>query len=249
MFVRSRGPARDALRWAGGVLRESLSFLAAAVLFPLGFLPKRIESARPGPKPPVLLVHGFGHNASAWLLYAALLRRSGWTEVYVLNYPSWNGRIEEHARRLARKVEEIAARTPHARLDLVAHSMGGMVSRWYLQHLGGAERVRKLVTLGTPHAGIPHARYAPFHPAAAALTPGSPFMKSLGDGSKLAERTEVVSFWSRFDNMAIPCANARMPGGRRETVFEDLGHSGLLLSLTVYRELEKELERHAEDTQ
>lgn len=44
-------------------------------------------------------------------------------------------------------------RFTEARLVIVAHSMGGMVARWYLDQLGGAEVTRKLITLGTPHRG------------------------------------------------------------------------------------------------
>jgi pimeloyl-ACP methyl ester carboxylesterase len=40
-----------------------------------------------------------------------------------------------------------------AKLVFICHSMGGLVARWYLDRLGGAEVTRKLITLGTPHRG------------------------------------------------------------------------------------------------
>jgi pimeloyl-ACP methyl ester carboxylesterase len=54
---------------------------------------------------------------------------------------------------LQRWREHGAGRFVEARLIFVAHSMGGLVARWYIDHLGGSEVTRKLITLGTPHRG------------------------------------------------------------------------------------------------
>jgi len=42
---------------------------------------------------------------------------------------------------------------PGAKVILIAHSMGGLVARYYLEHLGGAEHCKALITLGTPYRG------------------------------------------------------------------------------------------------
>ncbi|GET35853.1 alpha/beta fold hydrolase [Microseira wollei] len=42
---------------------------------------------------------------------------------------------------------------PGAKVILIAHSMGGIVARYYLEHLGGAEHCKALITLGTPYRG------------------------------------------------------------------------------------------------
>jgi hypothetical protein len=44
-----------------------------------------------------------------------------------------------------------------AKLWLVCHSMGGLVARYFLEHLGGASVTRRLITIGTPHRGAPKA--------------------------------------------------------------------------------------------
>ncbi len=46
---------------------------------------------------------------------------------------------------------------PEARLWLVCHSMGGLVARYFLEHLGGSEITRRLITIATPHRGAPKA--------------------------------------------------------------------------------------------
>jgi pimeloyl-ACP methyl ester carboxylesterase len=66
----------------------------------------------------------------------------------------WNGRW------LASRVQPVLERWraqggpfAEARLVFVCHSMGGLVARWYIEHQGGAELTRKLITLGTPYRG------------------------------------------------------------------------------------------------
>lgn len=78
----------------------------------------------------------------------------------VLEFPyDWRLSVEHNARLLASAAEQhlsrwrVHADRPEARLVLVAHSMGGLVARYFTEVLGGAELVRAVVTLGTPFYG------------------------------------------------------------------------------------------------
>jgi triacylglycerol lipase len=64
--------------------------------------------------------------------------------------------VPERARILADKI----AALPHDRVDIIAHSLGGLDARYALAHCGLAPRVRALVTIGTPHRGTPLADLA-----------------------------------------------------------------------------------------
>lgn len=55
------------------------------------------------------------------------------------------------------QLPQLRTRNPHARVILIAHSMGGLISRYYLEVLGGWEHCRALFTLGTPYKGSPKA--------------------------------------------------------------------------------------------
>lgn len=59
--------------------------------------------------------------------------------------------VPDRARELVAAIEAL----PHERVDLIAHSLGGLDARYALAHLGLARRVRSLVTVGTPHRGSP----------------------------------------------------------------------------------------------
>lgn len=64
--------------------------------------------------------------------------------------------VPDRARELVAAIESL----PHPRIDLIAHSLGGLDARYALSHLGLARRVRSLVTVGTPHRGTPLADLA-----------------------------------------------------------------------------------------
>ncbi len=81
-------------------------------------------------------------------------------EVYDLilafDYENLNTTIEENALLLKRKLAEVGLEANHEKeLHIVAHSMGGLVSRWFIEREGGNQIVQHLVMLGTPNAGSP----------------------------------------------------------------------------------------------
>lgn len=84
---------------------------------------------------------------------------------YVLAFPyDWRLSNDHNAALLKRAIEERWGPTldnPARPLTIVAHSMGGLISRYYIERLGGASAVRNLVTVGTPHAGSPEALLIP----------------------------------------------------------------------------------------
>lgn len=91
-------------------------------------------------------------------VYAGLLnflKTAGYREggdLFVLDY-DWRRSNFETAARLRAKVAEVKAKTGKAKVAIVAHSMGGIASRAYLQALGGAVDVETVVFFGTPHQG------------------------------------------------------------------------------------------------
>lgn len=67
---------------------------------------------------------------------------------------SFAGSLDKRGADLRRAVEQIlAGRGPQARVNIIAHSMGGLDARYMVARLGMADRVASLVTIGTPHLG------------------------------------------------------------------------------------------------
>lgn len=158
---------------------------------------------------PVLLLHGFTDNRSIFVLLRRTLAAGGRRQVEAYNYSPFTRDLRVTARHLARRVEELCERTGRDRVDLVGHSLGGLVGRYYVQRLGGEARVRTLITLGTPHSGT---RIAPFmnaHPLVRQLRPDSEVMTEL-QAPAPGCRTRCVAFWSEFDELMDPTETARI---------------------------------------
>jgi triacylglycerol lipase len=109
------------------------------------------------PRHPVVLVHGvlgFVRQTVGRLLSFAYFQgvedrlRAEGVPVHTLALPPLAG-VETRARALADAVARIGA----PRVNLVAHSMGGLDARWYVGRLGGAQRVASLTTISSPHRG------------------------------------------------------------------------------------------------
>ncbi|MFJ8749823.1 esterase/lipase family protein [Streptomyces sp. NPDC102441] len=160
-----------------------------------------------GTRPPVVLLHGFIDNRSVFVLLRRSLARHGWHHLESLNYSPLTCDIRTAAELLDRHVEEICARTGHREIDIVGHSLGGLIARYYVQRLGGDRRVRTLVTLGTPHGGTSAAPLAGAHPIVRQMRSGSDLIEELRRPAPNC-RTRFISFWSELDRVMLPVETA-----------------------------------------
>lgn len=112
-------------------------------------------------KYPILLVHGVFFRDSRLLNYwgriPAALKENG-AEIYYGEMQSALS-IEESAKELAQKIKDIVTRTGCGKLNIIAHSKGGLDSRYAISKLGCAEYVASLTTINTPHRGCLFAEY------------------------------------------------------------------------------------------
>lgn len=177
---------------------------------------------------PVLLVPGYGVNRACMFWLAAWLRRRGWRWVWPVTPRPRGGGVFGYAVRLNEQVDRLRAVSGAERVDLVAHSMGGVVVACMLLQLGGAQRVRRVITLGTPWAG---SRLGVFGRLAEArdMTPGSPLLGALGPLP-----VPVVSLFSRWDHMVVPVESAWVPWAEMVEI-PRCGHLEMLYSARVAR--------------
>ncbi|MYT33240.1 MULTISPECIES: alpha/beta fold hydrolase [unclassified Streptomyces] len=185
--------------------------------------------------PPVLLLHGFVDNRSVFVLLRRSLHRHGWRHVEALNYSPLTCDLRRAAELLGRHVEEFCARTGHRRVDIVGHSLGGLIARYYVQRRGGDARVRTLVTLGTPHSGTRVAPLMSAHPIVRQMRPDSPVIAELALPAPRC-RTRFVAFWSQEDQVMVPATTARIdhPDLMAENVrVIGVGHLALPVNATV----------------
>jgi pimeloyl-ACP methyl ester carboxylesterase len=207
------------LRWRARlrlVLRECRAIWLNYALVP-------VEPWLP-PEPPleqVVLVHGILCNRAVWYGFKRRLGSHGLRARAVTIEPVL-GCIDAMADDLARQLR--AAREP---VVVVAHSLGGLVTRRMLQRHPGA-RVRGVITIATPHAGSVQAALA-FGRAGRSLRRTSAWLRSLAAGPAPEASVPRVALYSWHDELVSPPDSCRWSGAS-ECAYAGVGHIDLLWS-------------------
>jgi pimeloyl-ACP methyl ester carboxylesterase len=191
---------------------------------------------------PVILVHGYGHNASGWMMVRAALRHNGFTSVHTMNYNPWFDDIPKIARKLADRVEKVRELTGSDKVHIVGHSLGGIVTRWYVQEGGGDQTVGTAITLSSPHSGTIAAFAGPGR-TARELRPGSWVMRRLNDTARPSD-VRWVAFYGDSDALIQPARSGRIDTpalNARNVLIPAMGHMGMLLSGDVVNQVMDEL--------
>ncbi|MET8858467.1 MULTISPECIES: alpha/beta fold hydrolase [unclassified Streptomyces] len=183
---------------------------------------------------PVVLVHGtFGNSIDNWLALAPYLTSRGYC-VFSLDYgqlpgvPLFNGLgpIDKSAAQLQVFVDKVLAATGAAKVDLVGHSQGGMMPRYYLKFLGGAAKVNALVGLAPDNHGTTlngFTKLLPYFPGAEDLlttaTPGladqiagSAFMTKLNAGGDTVPGVHYTVIATKYDEVVTPYESEYLSG-------------------------------------
>jgi triacylglycerol lipase len=186
--------------------------------------------------PPILMIHGFlGTRGSMYMLERRLVE-DGFV-VVSFNLGTLNVRdIRRSAFLIHRKIERILAQTPSQRIDIIGHSMGGLIGLYYVKKLGGHARVRKLIMMGTPVRGTWAAlagvmTLGLWSTSSWQLLPRSRFLDELAKGP-IPPGVEVHTIAAARD-WVVPLSTTRVSGANAMTV--PLGHSSLVVSEEVYR--------------
>lgn len=185
------------------------------------------------PALPVLLIHGFLANRGSLQMLETCLSDAGHV-VLTFRLGSLNMRdIRRSAGLVAGKIESLVAQTGVDQVDIVAHSMGGLLALDYIKRLGGRRRVRRLVMLGTPTRGTWTAIFAlastPLGRAGLQLLPGSSFLRELEE-LPLPREVDVVAVSADRDWLAPP-ERTLLHGVRHISL--PTGHTGLLMDRAV----------------
>jgi alpha-beta hydrolase superfamily lysophospholipase len=199
----------------------------------------------PAPAPaalPVLLVHGVLCNAGVWSKMRNGLAARGHHAVYAISYGPPLASNEDFAAQLAAKVDTVLAATGAPQLVLVGHSMGGLVIRAYLRRYGGA-RVRRAITIGSPHEGSVVARTF-FGRCLAEIRPGSAWLAQLAADERTPPAVPLVSIWSWHDSMVAPQRSSVLPWAEN-VALAGVGHNALLRDPEVAARVAAEIRRAA----
>ncbi|MEU2425469.1 alpha/beta fold hydrolase [Streptomyces sp. NPDC007851] len=183
---------------------------------------------------PVILVHGtLGNSVDNWLSLAPYLEDRGYC-VFSLDYGQLSGvpvfyglgPIDKSAEQLSAFVDKVLTATGAAKADLVGHSQGGLMPRYYLKFLGGAAKVNALVGLAPDNHGATLSgltNLLPYFPGASDLIkattpgladqiPGSAFLTKLNAGGDTVPGVHYTVIATQYDEVATPWQSQYLTG-------------------------------------
>jgi pimeloyl-ACP methyl ester carboxylesterase len=188
---------------------------------------------------PVVLIHGFMGTRGSMYPLERRLEEDGFC-VLSFNLGLINLKdIRTSAFRIQRKIDALLAETGVEEIDIIGHSMGGLIGLYMIKKLGAHKKVKRFILLGSPvHgtwaalAGI--ATVGLYSASTWQILPRSKFLDELHKGP-IPGDVEVHSVSAARD-WVCPPSSTRLRGSESHSV--NLGHSSLVISAEVYRHVQ-----------
>lgn len=193
--------------------------------------------------PPVILLQGFLGTSGVLQPLDRYLQDQG-RNVYLIDLGIINiGDIRKSAELLVYEIERLidlySKKHQFKKVDIVAHSMGGLIAYYYIKRLGGHRAVRKLITLGTPFRGtwaalLGTVLFGLVSKGVSQMLPRSSFLKELHAPNRNRVRTKVYSLAAQYDTISPP-ESCFLKGATNRIL--PLGHASLLIDKRVFQNL------------
>lgn len=194
---------------------------------------------------PVILVHGLNDKETVFKEMVNHLSSLGWS-VGTINLTPNTGqeRLENLAQQLQKHIESKFESTQP--IDLIGFSMGGLVTRYYLQRLGGVERVKRYISISAPNQGTLTAYLLPYS-GIAQMRPKSSFLTDLNrDYHQIAQKIQVTTVWTQWDLMIVPPVSSCLGIGKEVVIPVSL-HPWMLRDPRVLRVIVEALQEPLEE--
>jgi triacylglycerol esterase/lipase EstA (alpha/beta hydrolase family) len=197
---------------------------------------------------PVVIVAGTFATAGFYETMAGRMRADGFN-VSIYQLPNGGtGDIAATARDLAAFVGRVRTDTGAPKVDLVAHSQGGLVARQFIKFDGGGSEVDSLVSLGVPQYGTAIANVGAFFlggncagvVACQQVVVGSAFLNALNADDDTPGPVRYTDIYTAYDELVRPIENATLRDGADNVLVQaqcparTVGHVALATDGTVY---------------
>ncbi len=196
------------------------TFLAlTAAAFTALLVPGQVGSANAAGHTPVVFVHGFLSTGATWDTAKSVFEQGGYTsdELYAYEYDFTKSNVDS-ANGLASLVQQVLSSTGASQVDIVNHSMGGLVSDWYLHELGGSQYVRHLASIAGANHGTNLSQACQFWPSCVEMIPGSSFIQTVTSGDETPGATSYATWYSSCDGVIDPYTSTILDGANNTNV-------------------------------
>lgn len=186
---------------------------------------------------PILFVHGFSGSSSNWNTMIERFEKDGWPKSYLSAYTyntSQSNKVGAE-KEVKSHVESLLKATGASKVDIVAHSMGSLNSRWYIKFNGGETTVDDWVSLGGPNHGTETANFC-FTTSCTEMRIGSKFLSELNAGDETPGTVNYGTWWSPCDEFINPDSSVSLTGATN-TKTACISHLSLLTDETVYSQV------------
>lgn len=186
---------------------------------------------------PILFVHGFLRSASDWDTMIERFEEDGWPASHLNAYTYDTAKSNKKSAKedVEPHVEELLKDTGASKVDIVAHSMGSLNTRWYIKFLGGEAKVDDWVSLGGPNHGTSTANFC-FTISCFEMRIGSRFLEELNEGDETPGAVNYGTWWSPCDEFIVPQESVILEGATN-TKTKCISHLDLMEDETVYTEV------------
>jgi triacylglycerol lipase len=186
---------------------------------------------------PVVFVHGYTGNASNWVTAMSVFRLNGWSssDLFAYEYNSYGNNVT-NAQGLASYINTVKARTGASKVAIVNHSMGGLVSQYYLKVLGGYANVSHLASIAGANHGTTYAGACLIYTTCQQMYPGSSFISQISAGDETPGDTRYATWYSACDGIILPYTSTRLSGATNNNVACQT-HIGYLADTIVLGEI------------
>lgn len=186
----------------------------------------------PAARVPILFIHGVNGAASNFDAMVARFQAQGWPTSHLMartfDDPAWGCNVD-NAATIATWVSELQAATGATQVDVVAHSMGTLSSRYFMKNLQGTATTRTYVTLGGMHHGLASSCSPdfPFKPCIwKEICSTGDYVAQLNEAPATPGPTRWISIYGTADE-TIPNASSMLSGAENFAV-DGADHMGLL---------------------
>lgn len=189
------------------------------------------------PQEPVVFVHGYTGSASNWTNAEGVFEEVGYgaDQLHAFEY-DWAQSNKTSAEELSAFVDDVLNETGAQKVDIVNHSMGGLVSGWYAKKLGGLEKIDDWASIAGANHGTTSASACTVNASCREMLPNSAFVNELhADGEAPAPIT-WSTWYSPVDGVIIPYESTALEGANNTEV-AGVTHLGFLSNNEVLTEV------------
>ncbi len=189
-------------------------------------------------KEPILFVHGWSESSSAWKTMIGNFEKDGYakSELSAYSYNTSTSNKTTAETEVKSRVEALKKATGAAKVDIIAHSMGSLNTRWYIKFVAGGEaNVDDWVSLGGPNHGTEFANFC-FSTACTEMRVGSKFLGELNAGDETPGTVNYGTWWSPCDEIINPDSSVALSGATN-TQTACISHAALRTDSTVYTQV------------